>query len=59
MADKYMRRWPTSLSIRKMHDKFPTRYHYTKLGLAKMKQLTKSSADKKVEQLKLSYVAMM
>lgn len=59
MADKYMRRWSMSLSVGNIQDKFPTRYHYSKSGMAKMKKLTKSSADEKVKQPELSHVVRM
>ena len=58
MANKHIKRWYTSLVIRKLQIKTTMGYHYTPIRIAKFKKkLTIPSAVKDLKQYELSFIA--
>ena len=58
MANKHIKRWYTSLVIRKLQIKTTMGYHYTPIRIAKLKKkLTIPSAVKDLKQYELSFIA--
>lgn len=53
IANKYIKRFLTSLIIRKMQFKTKIRYHYTSIRMAKMKKTVRSNVGKDSEQLNI------